>query len=86
MHMVNCSQAAWEERKGLISMVCVSNFLCQDRWGGACDIPIPVLDDVTYCTRTKLRLKLYFPDSLSTLHSLQSMMNGIVSMMNGIVS
>jgi len=48
--------------------------------------PILVLDDVTYCTTTKLQLELYFPDPLSTLPSLQSMMNGIISMMNGIIS
>ena len=39
--------------------------------------PIRVLDDVMYCTRTKPGLGLYFPDSLSTLPSLQSMMNSI---------
>jgi len=47
--------------------------------------PIHVLDDVTYCTRLELH-ELYFPDSRSTLRSLQSMMNNIVSVMNGVVS
>ena len=50
--------------------------------------PIHVLDDVTYCTgtRTKPGLELYFPVSLPTLRSLQSMTNGIVSVRNGVVS
>jgi len=48
--------------------------------------PIHVLDDVTYRTRTKPGLELYFPDSLSTLRSLQSMTYGIVSVTNGVVS
>jgi len=48
--------------------------------------PIHVLDEVTYCTGTKPGLELYFPDSLSTLRSLQSMTNGIVSVTNGVVS
>jgi len=48
--------------------------------------PIHVLDDVTYSTRTKPGLELYFPDPLSTLRSVQSMMNGIISVMNGVVS
>jgi len=47
--------------------------------------PIHVLDDVTYCTRLELH-ELYFPDSLSTLRSLQSMTNSIVSATNGVVS
>ena len=34
---------------------------------GHMTFPIHVLDDVTYCTRTKPGLELYFPDSLSTL-------------------
>ena len=44
---------------------------------GHMTFPIRVLDDVVYCTRTELRLELYFPDSLSTLPSLQSMTNSI---------
>ena len=48
--------------------------------------PIYVLDDVTYSTRTKPGLELYFPDSLLTRRSLQSMTNGIVSGTNGAVS
>jgi len=47
--------------------------------------PIHMLDGVTYCTRTKSGLELCFPDSLSTLRSLQSMTNGIVSVTNGVV-
>ena len=53
---------------------------------GHMTFPIHVLDDVTYCTRTKPGLELYFPESLSTLQSLQSMMNGIISVMNGVIS
>ena len=34
---------------------------------GHMTFPIYVLDDVTYCTRTKPGLELYFPDSLPTL-------------------
>jgi len=48
--------------------------------------PIHMLDDVTYCTRTKPGLELYFPDSLPTLQSLQSMTNGIVFVRNGVLS
>jgi len=48
--------------------------------------PIYVLDDVTYSTRTKPGLELYFPDPLSTLRSLQSVTNGIISVTNGVVS
>jgi len=48
--------------------------------------PIHVLDGVTYCTRTKQGLELYFPNSLPTLRSLQSMTNGIVSVRNGVIS
>ena len=48
--------------------------------------PIHMLDDVTYCTRTKPGLELYFPDLLTTLRSLQSMTNSIVSVTNGVVS
>ena len=53
---------------------------------GHMTFPIHVLDDVTYSTRTKPGLELYFPNLLSTLRSLQSMMNGIVSVTNGVVS
>jgi len=48
--------------------------------------PIHVLDDVAYFNRTKPGLELCFPDSLSTLRSLQSMTNGIVSVTNGVTS
>jgi len=48
--------------------------------------PIHVLDDVTYCTRTKPGLELYFPDSLSTIRSLQFTTNSIVSVTNCVVS
>ena len=53
---------------------------------GHMTFPIPVLDDVTYCTRTKPGLELYFPDSLPTLRSLQSMTNGIISVRNSVLS
>ena len=53
---------------------------------GHMTFPMHVLDDVTYCTRTKPGLELYFADSLPTLRSLQSMTNGIVSMRNGVIS
>ena len=46
---------------------------------------IHVLDEVTFCSRTKPGLELYFPDSLSTLRSLQSMTNGIVSVTNDVI-
>ena len=46
---------------------------------GHMTFPIHVLDDVTYCTRTKPGLKLYIPDLLPTLRSLQFMTNDVVS-------
>jgi len=43
---------------------------------GHMTFPIHMLDDVMYCTRTKLQRELYCPDSLS---SLQSITNYIMS-------
>jgi len=57
-------------KKSLVSTVCACAYVilyAKTDEEGHMTFPMHVLDDVTYCTRTKPGLELYFPDSLPTL-------------------